>query len=108
MNLLRVLLPAVLLLILGCASTPEPTTDSSRQEFRRLCKSLGVKGDRISKEEFLSKVIDRESAAKIFEACDANKDGYITEEEARADYLESMKSQAIRLTTPPLPSRRGF
>ena len=43
---------------------------------------------------------DKEAAARLFDTCDADRDRVITEQEARAGHMQSLKSQAIRLTTP--------
>ena len=97
MNLYKYMFLVFLTITLACATI---SIDSSRQEFRRLCNTIGFKGNKISKQEFLSKVVDREAAEKIFNACDSNQDGYVTEDEARPARIERMKAQAIRLTEP--------
>jgi len=57
----------------------------------------------MSREQFLAKSKDKQAAAKLFDACDANRDKMITEEEARQGNIEGMKRQAIRLTSPGSP-----
>lgn len=108
MRLCQVVLGLTLIAALACAPLPPAPTPASRAEFRRLCQAVGAEGGRLSREKFLAQARDREAAARLFDACDANRDGVITEEEARPDYLESLKGQAIRLTTPPPPTTRGF
>jgi hypothetical protein len=104
MNLLPILLGAVLILNLGCGgqgTVKATTTPGTSYEFRRLCLTLGAPDSRISREAFLAQANDKAAAAQVFDACDVNRDLFITEEEAnRANYLESLKGQVIRLTTP--------
>jgi hypothetical protein len=61
---------------------------------------VGAKEGKISREQFLASAKDKEAAAQLFDACDANKDKIITEEEATPKHMEGLKNQAIRLTTP--------
>jgi hypothetical protein len=104
MNLLRFLILAVFILALGCGggSTVKSTTSpATSYEFRRLCLTVGAQDGRISREAFLNQAKDKAAAAQLFDACDVNRDFFVTEEEAnRANYLESLKAQVIRLTTP--------
>ncbi len=104
MNLLRILLGAVLILVLGCggqANIKATTNPQTSYEFRRLCLTLGAPDGRISREAFMAQAKDKDAAGQIFDACDVNRDLFVTEEEAnRANHLESLKGQVIRLTTP--------
>jgi len=108
MILCRFLLCVTLIPALGCAPISPAPTDASRAEFRQLCKAVGAEGGKLDKQQFLAQAKDKDAAAKLFDACDANQDGLVTEEEARPDYLDSLKGQAIRLTTPTPPTTRGF
>jgi hypothetical protein len=104
MNLLPILIGACLILALGCGgrgTVKATTTPETSYEFRRLCLTLGAPDGRISREAFLAHSKDKDAAAQLFDACDVNKDYYVTEEEVhRANYLESLRGQVIRLTTP--------
>lgn len=108
MRLWRMWLGAFLMAALACASQAPAPTAATRAEFRQLCKSLGMEGDKLSRDRFLAQAQDKETAARLFDACDRNRDGLVTEEEVQPDYLESLKSQVIRLTTPPPPTTRGL
>jgi len=108
MILLRFLLWATLIPALGCAPMSPAPTAASRSEFRQLCKSVGAEGGKLGRQHFLAQAKDKDAAAKLFDACDVNQDGFVTEEEARPDHLEGLKGQAIRLTTPTPPTTRGF
>lgn len=108
LKLCQVFLSVTLISALACAPLPPAPTAASRAEFRRLCQAVGSEGGKLSREKFLAQAKDQEAAARLFDACDVNRDGVITEEEARPDYLESLKGQAIRLTTPTPPTTRGF
>uniref|UniRef100_A0A7C5EN47 EF-hand domain-containing protein n=1 Tax=Desulfobacca acetoxidans TaxID=60893 RepID=A0A7C5EN47_9BACT len=108
MSSTRMWLGALLFSALACAPlTPGPGV-SSREEFHRLCQAVGTEKGRLAKDQFLAQAKDKEAAARLFDACDQNQDGFITEEEIRPEYLKSLKAQVLRLTTPPPPTTRGF
>ena len=105
MNVFRFILPAALILALGCGGGPATSTAprSSGSDFSQLCRAVGAEGNKISREQFMAQAKDKQAAGKLFDACDANQDRIITEEEARRGNIEGMKRQAIRLTTPSGP-----
>jgi len=90
---------------LGCGGGPSTTKapKASPSEFANLCRAVGAEGGKLSRDKFLAQARDKKAAAELFDACDANQDQVITEEEATPGYMESLKSQAIRLTTPTGP-----
>lgn len=102
MNLLVNLAAGALMLTLGCGGGPSTTTApaSSSSDFQRLCRAVGAEGGQISRDRFLAQSSDRETAARLFDACDANRDAVIVESEIPPERLESLKRQVIRLTTP--------
>jgi hypothetical protein len=102
MKLCGFLLVIALTLALGCGGGPSTTTapKSSSSDFQQLCQAVGAEGGKISRERFVAQAKDKDAAVKLFDACDANRDTYITEEEVKPGYMESLKAQAIRLTTP--------
>ena len=108
MNGFRFILLAALIMALGCGGGSTTTTRStaprsSGSDFAQLCRAVGAEGGKMSREQFLAKSKDKQAAAKLFDACDANRDRMITEEEARQGNIEGMKRQAIRLTSPGSP-----
>lgn len=98
---------AALILALGCAGGPPATTGPSRtsgsSDFAQLCRAVGAEGGQISREQFLAKAQDKEAAAKLFDACDANRDRILSEQEAQQARMDELKRQVIRLTTPSGP-----
>ncbi len=104
MTYFRFLLLAALILALGCGGGPSTkASKSSSSDFAQLCRAVGAEGGKISREKFVAQAKDKDAAAQLFDACDLNRDSYITEEESGTQYFESLKSQAIRLTTPSGP-----
>ncbi len=95
---------AALILALGCAGGPPATTtpsrSSGRSDFAQLCRAVGAEGGQISREQFIDKAKDKESAAQLFDACDANRDRMLSEEEAQQGRMNELKREVIRLTTP--------
>ncbi|MGA9755950.1 MAG: hypothetical protein WBV23_12510 [Desulfobaccales bacterium] len=93
----------VVILINGCAAPPKP---NARSDFEELCQTLGKTDGKISKEDLLAAVSDREQAEKIFDMCEKNKQGFLTvEEAARQDWAIR---QLLMLYLPPkLPPPRG-
>ena len=102
MKCCRFIIMAALILALSCGGGPSTTTaqTSSGSDFANLCRAVGAKGGKMSREQFLAKAKDKDAAAKLFDACDANQDRIITEKEATPRHMEGLKNQAIRLTTP--------
>jgi len=100
----RLLIMAVLILALGCAGTPPaatgPSRTSGRADFAKLCRAVGAQGGQISREEFLAGARDKDTAAQLFDACDANQDRMLSEEEAQQGRMDELKREVIRLTTP--------
>lgn len=82
----------------GPATATAQTSSSS--DFANLCRAVGAKEGKISREKFIAKAKDKEAAAQFFDACDANQDKTITEEEATPKHMKGLKNQAIRLTNP--------
>ena len=97
-----ILLAAIL--INGCAAPPKP---AARSDFKELCLALGKTDGKISKEELLAAVKDKEQAEKIFDMCEKNQEGLLTVEEA-ARQTWAIR-ELLRLTPPPKlsPPRGG-
>jgi len=102
MNGCRFIIMAALILALVWVGGPSTATaqTSSGSDFANLCRAVGAKEGKMSREQFLAKAKDKDAAAQLFDACDANRDKIITEEEATPKHMEGLKNQAIRLTTP--------
>jgi hypothetical protein len=100
----RLVIMAALILALGCAGGPPATTTPSRttgsSDFAKLCRAVGAEGDTISREQFVAKAQDKETAARLFDACDANRDRLLSEAEAQQGRMDELKREVIRLTTP--------
>ncbi len=94
-RIIRFILLAAIL-INGCAAPTKPVT---RNSFEELCLALGKTDGKISKEELLAAVKDREQAEKIFDMCEKNKEGLLTVEEA-ARQTWAIR-ELLRLTPPP-------
>jgi len=89
---------AVTVLLGGCAATQ---TQASKKDYESLCAALDHDRDgKISKQEFQSGAKDKKEAEKLFQLCDANKDGYLDLEE----YLQQKRTihNVIELTPVPL------
>ena len=71
-------------------------------EWRRLCSSLGAPGGEITRAQFLAVANDKEAAAQVFDACDVDRSGVLTEKEATPNptYFQNLKSQVILFHTP--------
>jgi len=95
---------AALTLALGCGGGTSTTTTkappSPRDDFAKLCRAVGAEGGQISREQFLAKARDKEAAAQLFDACDANQDRILSEQEAKTERMDELKREVIRLTTP--------
>jgi hypothetical protein len=98
MSWYRFLISAVLIFTLGCASGPSPATSrpSTSSEFRKLCRATGAEGGKLEREKFIARAKDKEAAAKLFDACDTQHKGYLTEKEVKATEMEGLKRQVIR------------
>jgi hypothetical protein len=102
MNADRFIIMAAIILALVWVGGPSATTAqaSSGSDFANLCQAVGAKEGKISRKQFIAKAKDKDAAAQFFDACDANGDKTITEDEATPKHMEGLKDQAIRLTTP--------
>jgi hypothetical protein len=85
MNLLRSFCLFILILILGLGCGGGPTTTTTQatpigNEFQRLCSNLGSSGGKISRTQFLANAKDKNAANQLFDACDVNKDNFVTEQ----------------------------
>ena len=72
------------ILITGCAASPEPVT---RSDFEELCQALGKTDGKISKEDLLAAAQNKKRAEKIFDLCEKNKEGLLTVDEAERPKL---------------------
>ncbi len=89
---------AAALLAGGCAPLEQPV----RSDFLAVCKATAQEhGGKITKEEFLAQAQNKEKAGQIFEACDTEHHGYLTEQELNAPQKQRMMQEVIRLTSPP-------
>lgn len=102
MNAQRFIIMAAIILALVWVGGPSAAIaqTSSGSAFANLCQAVGAKEGKISREQFIAKAKDKDAAAQFFDACDANRDKTITEDEATPQHMEGLKDQAIRLTTP--------
>ncbi len=102
MNLLGVFWLSVLSLALGCGGGPGTTAAarSDSAEFQQLCRAVGAEGGKISRDKFLAQASDKETAARLFDACDLNQDRFITETEIQPSRMDELRRQVIRLTSP--------
>jgi hypothetical protein len=95
---------AALILAMGCGGGTSTTTTkappSASNDFAKLCRAVGAEGGQIGREQFLAKAKDKETAAQLFDACDANRDRILSEEEAQAERMDELRRQVIRLTSP--------
>ena len=100
----RLVLVTSLFLALGCGGGTSTTTtprSSGKSEFANLCMAVGAQGGQITREQFIAKSKDKETAAKLFDACDANMDRILSEVEANEPTrMQELKRQVIRQTTP--------
>jgi hypothetical protein len=104
MNLLPSVFLLTLILALGCGGGPPATTTRAANtgyEFQRLCSTLGSQNGRISRQQFLAQAQDKQAAAQLFDACDANRDTFLTEPEATNNpgYFENLRNQVILFHT---------
>ncbi|MCK9375210.1 MAG: hypothetical protein M0P73_03555 [Syntrophobacterales bacterium] len=98
MNLSRFLILAALIFALGCGGGPSTAPkSSSSSEFAKLCRAMGAEGGKLEREKFIAQAEDKEAAAKLFDACDTQQKGYLTEEDVTPAYMNRMKQEAIHL-----------
>ena len=89
---------AVLVLLGGCAAT-QP--QASAKDYQSLCAALDQDRDgKISQQEFQSGAKDKQEAARLFQLCDTDKDGYLSLEEYHNQKLAI--DNLIGLTPPPV------
>jgi hypothetical protein len=103
MNWFRFVISATLIFILGCGGGPSTATapkSSSSSEFGRLCRVIGANDGKLAREKFIAQAKNKEAAAELFDACDTQHKGYLTEGDVGPGYIDSLKSQVIPLTTP--------
>lgn len=103
MNFYRFLILFALLFALGCGGGPSTATapkSSSSSEFAKLCRATGAEGGKLEREKFIAQAKDKEAAAKLFDACDTQHKGFLTEEDVSPGYMDRFKGQAFRLTNP--------
>jgi hypothetical protein len=109
MNLLRAVGLLIFILILGCGGGPTTTISKDISnpatpigyEFQRLCSTLGSSNGQISRSQFLASAKDPQAANQLFNACDVNRDNFVTEQEAtQAPYsFQNLKTQVILFQT---------
>lgn len=100
MKLYRFLIIAALIFALGCGGGPSNATapkSSSNSEFGKMCRAMGAEGGKLEREKFIAQSEDKEAAAKLFDACDTQRKGYLTEEDVTPAYMDRLKEQAIHL-----------
>jgi len=96
-----IFMAALILALVGGVDLSGATAQTpSGSEFANLCRAVGAQEGNVTREQFIAKAKDKDAAAQFFDACDANHDKIITEEEATPQHMEGLKNQAIRLTTP--------
>jgi hypothetical protein len=95
---------AALIMAMGCGGGTSTTTTkappSASNDFAKLCRAVGAEGGQITREQFIAQSQDKEAAARLFDACDANRDRILSEEEAQAERMDELRRQVIRLTSP--------
>jgi hypothetical protein len=99
----RFLVPAALIFTLGCGGGPTTAAapkSSSNSEFGKLCRSIGASEGKLARDKFIAQSQDKKGAAELFDACDTQQKGYLTEEDVTPGNMDSLKRQVIPLTTP--------
>lgn len=100
MNLCRFLILAAFIFALGCGGGPSTATapkSSSNTEFGKLCRAMGAEGGKLEREKFIAQAKDKEAAAKLFDSCDTQQKGYLTEEDVTPSNMDRLKGQAIHM-----------
>jgi hypothetical protein len=100
MNLYRFFIIVALVLAMGCASGPSTTTTTSSSDFAKLCKAIGAEGGKLERERFIAHAKDKEAAAKLFDSCDTQYKGYLTEEDVTPAFINRLKGTAFRQINP--------
>jgi hypothetical protein len=61
----------------------------------------GATDGKLSRQQFLAQAKDKQGAAQLFDACDTNRDSFLTEEEAttNVNYFEDLRRQVILFHT---------
>jgi len=98
MNLYRFLVLAALIFALGCGGGPSTATapkSSSNSEFGKMCRAMGAEGGKLEREKFIAQAKDKEAAAQLFDSCDTQNKGYLTEEDVTPDKMDRLKRQAV-------------
>lgn len=99
MNWYRFLIPAALIFTLSCGGGPSTATapkSSASSEFGKLCRAIGADGGKLEREKYIAQAKDKEAAAKLFDACDTQHKGYLTEGDVEPGKMDSLKRQVIR------------
>jgi len=99
----RFLVPAALIFTLGCAGDPSTAAapkSSSSSEFGKFCRSIGANEGKLARDKFIAQSQNQEMAAELFDACDTQKKGYLTEEDVKPGDMDRLKRQVIPRTTP--------
>jgi hypothetical protein len=100
MNLYRFLVLSALIFALGCGGGPSTATapkSSSSSDFGKMCHAMGAEGGKLDREKFIAQAKDKEAAAKLFDACDTQNKGYLTEEDVTPANMDRLKGQAIHM-----------
>jgi Ca2+-binding EF-hand superfamily protein len=98
MNLYRFLVLSALIFALGCGGGPSTTPkSSSSSEFGKMCRAMGAEGGKLEREKFIAQAENKEAAAKLFDACDTQRKGYLTEEDVTPAYMDRLKGEALHL-----------
>lgn len=87
-------------LVCGVGLSAAIAQTSSGSDFANLCQAVGADKGQITREQFIASAKDKEAAAQLFDACDANRDKILSEEEARQERMNELKRQVLPLTTP--------
>jgi hypothetical protein len=58
---------------------------------------MGAEGGKLEREKFIAQAKDKEAAAKLFDSCDTQQKGYLTEEDVTPGNMDRLKGQAIHM-----------
>ena len=85
------------LLMAGCAT---PQDKQAQAEKDALCSALDTNRDgKISKEEFMARVTDKNQGLEVFQKCDVGNKGHLTYDEIWSQRM--MLPPEITMTPPP-------